>query len=464
MKRRPFTGYFVRFCALLISFYPALHLFAQNKLDAGNWKPWVVTNVNDLKLTAPPGKEETAKELAKIRELQSKLTPSQVSLIRYWDAGSPAYHWNRIGYQFTGPELFSKPNGGIFWRSPMAWMNIAIYDATVAAWNLKNKYNRKRPFETDPSIKAKAFTSSSPSFPCEHSVTASAASHVLAYFFPAVGDSLINLARNAGQSRVLAGVQYPSDIDQGWELGKKAAMQVIEKAKMDGFGSPWTGKVPDDPKLWRGPNPVGVQAITIKPLVLESADQFRPGPPPSDFTGEMNEMRNFKQNFYTISEAYKWAALSGLDIWTDLASQKMFEYHIDRNTPEAARIYTLLHVAIHDATIAIMDAKYAYFGIRPDQFDKNYKPLIGFTPPFPGYPSGHATASSAAATVLAYFFPDDADYFKRLAKECAMSRFYAGIHFQTDNTVGIEMGEKLANYIIEKCCKKAGEGILIGYN
>jgi membrane-associated phospholipid phosphatase len=110
-------------------------------------------------------------------------------------------------------------------------------------------------------------------------------------------------------------------------------------------------------------------------------------------------------------------------------------------------------VALHDAAIAIMDAKYAYWGIRPFQLDTTFRPLI-FTPPFPGYPSGHATASSVAATVLQYFFPGDAALFQKTALECAESRFYAGIHFRTDNEAGLEFGRKLGNYIVENWGKK----------
>jgi hypothetical protein len=146
--------------------------------------------------------------------------------------------------------------------------------------------------------------------------------------------------------------------------------------------------------------------------------------------------------------ALHWANLSGIDIWTQLASQKIFENRLDRNTPACARIYSTLHVAFHDAAIAIMDAKYAYWGIRPVQYDTTYKPLIS-TPPFPGYPSGHATASSAAATVLSYYFPADAEFFHKTAKECADSRFYGGIHFQTDNKVGLELGKALGNYVVQ---------------
>jgi hypothetical protein len=130
----------------------------------------------------------------------------------------------------------------------------------------------------------------------------------------------------------------------------------------------------------------------------------------------------------------------------------MFEYRMSDDAPAAARIYTILNVAFHEATISIMDAKYAYWGIRPNQYDSTYKPLIS-TPPFPGYPSGHAAGAATNCAVMEYFFPAHAKQFHQLAQDCADSRFYAGIHFRTDNEVGLSLGAALGKYVVETWMK-----------
>jgi len=56
--------------------------------------------------------------------------------------------------------------------------------------------------------------------------------------------------------------------------------------------------------------------------------------------------------------------------------------------------------------------------------------------------------------VLQYFFPGDAVLFQKTAQECADSRFYAGIHFRTDNETGLEFGRKIGNYIIDNWNKR----------
>ena len=415
--------------------------FSQSSADAGNWKPYII-NISEINIPAAPGKDQTQSELVGIKEKISKNDAKTLEQIKFWDAGSPAYRWNQMA-----SNMVSLRNIATFLRTPTAWMNIAIYDATIAAWKAKYQYARKRPSQIDPSIKPLVEIPATPSYPCEHTVTAAAAAIVLGYFFPQSADSILKLAKEAAQSRINAGVQFQTDIDAAWKLGEQVALKVIEQAKQDGSDAKWTGTMNTDPKRWRGETPVGIMTGKYKPIVLKSNDQFRP-PAPPDFANDMQEIKNFKQDFQSMHTAFHWANLSGVDIWTQLASEKIFENRLDRNTPTCARIYSTLHVAIHDAAIAIMDAKYAYWGIRPFQYDTTFKPLI-FTPPFPGYPSGHATASSTAATVLSYFFPADAAFFAKTAKECADSRFYGGIHFQTDNKVGIELGKSLGNYVVQ---------------
>jgi membrane-associated phospholipid phosphatase len=431
--------------ALLCSIF--IYASSQSQTAATYLKTWVLTDAGEIKVPPPPNKEQTEKETVELKEKIAKRNDKILHQIQYWDAGSPAYRWNEIACKMTTFENF-----GTFLREPMAWMNMAISDATAAAWKAKYNYKRKRPFQVDPSIKPVITSPVTPSYPCEHSVTASAAANVLAYFFPEAADSILNLGKEAAESRIYAGVQFPSDVQDGWKLGEQVAALIIAQAKKDGSDIQWKGTMRNDSKIWTGEYPVGITAAGLRPLVLKSGDQFRP-PAPPDFSNDMKALKSFKRNPMSDHLALYWHNLTGLDFWTDLASKKMFELHLDKNAPACAHIYTVLHVTMHDAAIAIMDAKYAYWGIRPFQYDTTFTPLV-LTPPFPGYPSGHATASSAAATVLGYFFPGDAEFFKTKAKECADSRFYAGIHFQSDNQTGLAMGDKLARYIIDNRAKK----------
>ena len=81
--------------------------------------------------------------------------------------------------------------------------------------------------------------------------------------------------------------------------------------------------------------------------------------------------------------------------------------------------------------------------------DPDFLPYL-LTPPFPGYVSGHAAASGAAAEVLAAFFPERAAELQEWAEEAAMSRLYGGIHFRSDNTEGLRLGRAVGRRVIER--------------
>jgi hypothetical protein len=52
--------------------------------------------------------------------------------------------------------------------------------------------------------------------------------------------------------------------------------------------------------------------------------------------------------------------------------------------------------------------------------------------------------------LYSYFFPAEKAYFQKKAKDGAESRFQAGIHFRTDNEVGLELGRKVAAVVIQR--------------
>ena len=147
-----------------------------------------------------------------------------------------------------------------------------------------------------------------------------------------------------------------------------------------------------------------------------------------------------------MSNALYYASNS---FWDEVLHKKIFEYNLAMNPPRAARLYAITAIGNYDGFVACWDAKYAYWGIRPNQYDTTYKSLVP-SPPFPGYPSGHAALSSVMAELYSYFFPAEKKWFRQKAKDVAESRFQAGIHFRTDNEVALDLGKKVAAAIIEK--------------
>lgn len=113
-----------------------------------------------------------------------------------------------------------------------------------------------------------------------------------------------------------------------------------------------------------------------------------------------------------------------------------------------------LNMAMADAFIAAWEVKYRYWTVRPVTAAKqllgvDLKPAI-LTPPFPGYVSGHAATSGAAARVLGHYMPERAARFDAQAEEAAMSRLYGGIHFRHDNEDGLALGRRVAGAVINR--------------
>lgn len=434
--------YILIFCYL---FSHPLFVTAQVEPTAGNWKPWFIESAKSYRLPAPPSSNK--EELAQVIAAQQKLTAADLAQITFWNAGAPGYRWYDITFKLWTNGV--APNGAI----ANLLMGTATYDATLVAWDTKYAYNRARPFAASSKVQVYGLKPESPSYPCEHSVAAGVAATLISYYYPNLKDSVNRMAQRQMNSRIAAGFAYPSDTRAGFELGKKIAEKEIERTKDYISTKQWDGKIPDKPGLWNGKTPVMVTAGLNKTVVLDSGSQFRPGPPP-DFAKEMEEMRNYKQTFRSKTNAFYYASLASND---DLLSRKMFERNLHLNPPRAARIHAAVCVMYYDAFTACFDAKYAYWGIRPDQYDPTYKPLIP-TPPFPGYPSGHATMSGAMEVLYTYFFPTDKEQFQKIAKDGAESRFQGGIHFRTDNEVGLDLGRKVASVLVERLRSDGSDG------
>jgi membrane-associated phospholipid phosphatase len=412
----------------------AAHLQAQMEPGAGNWKTWFITSGKAWRLPAPSSYKE---EIAQVLSRQQALDTTSWQQIMYWNAGAPGYRWQDMMAKLWMTD--TSYNGAL----ANMLLGVATYDATIAAWDTKYAYKRPRPFAADSRVKAYMVKPESPSYPCEYSVAAGVAATIIAHFYPSMADSVNRLAQQVMASRIAAGAAFPDDTRAGFELGKRIAEKEIEYSKDFTPKTAWDGKRPDQPGTWKGV-PMFPLAGHSKTVALDSSSQFRPGPPP-DFAKDMAELKKFKPGFRSTANAFYFASQTD-----DVLSKKIFEYNLHLNPPRAARLYAIAAIGTYDGFVACWDAKYTYWGTRPDQYDTTFRPVLFFTPPFPGYPSGHAMIGSVMAGLYSYFFPAERAYFEKRAKDGAESRFQGGIHFRTDNEVGLEMGRKVAAAIIKK--------------
>jgi membrane-associated phospholipid phosphatase len=340
-------------------------------------------------------------------------------------------------------------------------VEVAIYDATIASWDSKYAYNRPRPSEADPTLTPALPNPQSPAYPAEHAAVATAAADVLGFFFPDDADALAQQAAEAGQSRVLAGVQFPSDVVTGATLGHQVAALVIERARHDGAEVPFSGSFPDAPDTWSlrgypdGTAPVGPSFGTYKTWVLASGSQLRPPPPPApdsdQIASDLAELKDTQRTFAMSAAAFFWqtpVATSGL-YFLQLGDQKILENRLDLNPPRAARVQALVSIAGYDGSVACWDAKFTYLMPRPFQLDPDIHPMFP-TPAQPSYPSAEGCLAGSEATVLGSLFPADADFLTSRAEEAGMARIWAGIHTRTDIDAGMTLGRAVARMVAER--------------
>jgi membrane-associated phospholipid phosphatase len=419
---------------------------------AGEWRTWVITSGKDYRVAPPPAPQDTQAELRALAELISQNDENSAAQIAFWNAGAPQYRWMDL---ISNRLLASTPTTAIPHRV-YTYVALAMYDATIATWESKYHYARARPSEMDKNLLTAVDVPNSPSYPSEHAAAAQAAATVLAHFLPAEAQTFQTMAEQAAWSRVLAGVQFPSDYDAGLALGRKVAEQVIAKAQADGSDAVFTGSIPAGPCNWKGTNPMGAAAVNWAPLLLSSPGEFRPSPPPACDSQQVKDETAIVRNtprgptaFATNAKAFYWQSPEGLNYWGFRYLDKwLFEDGLDQNPPRAARAYALMTALQFDAFIASQDGKFAYWYIRPSQLDPAIVPLFP-VPNHPGYPSNHSTFSASKAEMLAYLFPTRADYIRAIGKEAGDSRIWGGIHFPMDNVAGNTLGKAVAGVFIE---------------
>jgi len=105
-------------------------------------------------------------------------------------------------------------------------------DARTVGTPPKDHFNRTRPLIGDDRpvcVKREGWMTTNASYPSGHAMTGWAWGLVLGELAPAKASGLLEAGREIGQSRVVCGVHYLSDVEAGRQLG--AAMVAAEHAK-----------------------------------------------------------------------------------------------------------------------------------------------------------------------------------------------------------------------------------------
>lgn len=451
------------------------------------WKPLMSDSINGDIVPAPGTDSEG---LDAVRAAVANREAAKAAIDR-WNAGT-VYAWSIITRQLVGkynvaPQAERTPDGsftGRFLSDPnkpfanppfaarlFALVSVAQYDALLKTWSVKYKYNRPRPYQTDPSITRSAPDPKTPSYPNEDAVIARAVFEVLVSFFPLERTYLETQLKECNDSRLAAGLARPSDIAAGDSIGKAYGLQAIAYGKADGFSKA------DDQARWKTqeaamvtdyPRWKSIETPARPPMLpyfgevrtwhIASGAAVDPGPPPSStteaFLKDMDEMRSLTKDRTReqVRIAGFWSDGEGTFTppghwWYDYTNQRA--HNAGYSPVRYARVMAYTATALHDAGVACWYSKYKYATARPITVDPSVRMPIGL-PNFPGYTSGHSSFSGAAATVLAHFFPSDGPGLMSMAIEAGDSRVYACIHVRVDCTVGLKLGKTVGQAAVDR--------------
>ena len=324
----------------------------------------------------------------------------------------------------------------------------------------------------------------------------------------------------------------------GLDVGRIVAEQLLQVRRADGAAD----AKPHTPSALPGRHRVdplhpeqgfltpGWEKVT--PFVVQSSAQFRAPPPPAldspAYATAFDEVqrlggdgintptaRTAAQTAIGLYWAYDGARLLGPPprLYNQIA--RVIAAQQENTVVENARFFALINLAMADAGITCWESKYVYdywrpiLGIREADpgtgptglgdgnpatvGDSDWQPLgapasnesgTNFTPPFPAYPSGHATFGAALFRIIARFYGTDRLPFtfisdelngvttdqagvvrplvprrfvrlSQAAAENAQSRIYLGIHWQFDASAGLAMGTAIGDYVFQQALQPA---------
>jgi PAP2 superfamily len=205
-------------------------------VDDVHWKTFVLTSPSQFRPVPPPAYDspERAAELAEVKNF--KRTPLTNSKAAYWQFGQQGQPGLLLRLsEEVGLRLAEAGIDGNAPRAARAYalVHVAHYDGWVASQDAKFHYWTARPNHFDPTITTVLPTPSFPTYPSNAATLGMGPGIVLGYLFPREAARYAGWVREFGESRFWAGIHFKSDIDAGWEIGRRVGEAVVERAKRD---------------------------------------------------------------------------------------------------------------------------------------------------------------------------------------------------------------------------------------
>jgi hypothetical protein len=288
-------------------------------------------------------------------------------------------------------------------------------------------------------------------------------------------------------------------VRRGAEIGARVAKEILAWRENDGWIVPAFPPYSEPllPGRWQ-PTPPANAAATFThlqhavPMALLSATQVLPSPPPSltsaRYAADLNEVKLLGKSDSAVRTEEQttlsrlWSGVGTttgfFSVWNNVARDVVLARNL--SLVEAARVFVLVNVSIHDALQTTQASKFVYGMWRPvtairgadtdlnpeTDPDPAWLPLIT-TPPYPSYAGNLATIGASAARALqlicgtndvpvavTWDIPGGVpavtrhfDGFWQAAEEEALARILGGIHYRFDQQAGQQVGQSVAEFV-----------------
>jgi hypothetical protein len=303
---------------------------------------------------------------------------------------------------------------------------------------------------------------------------------------------------DAARANSLAAIPDGKRETDGIAVGIAAADAILALRANDGFDSPAPYTPGTNPGEYRSTPPDHSPAFRpglgqVETFFIRNARDFRSAAPPTlrskrytrDFeeVKRVGEAKSMERPEERTRVARFYDATDADGIYYPAARQLIATR--SRTLSENARLFALLAIAIWDSAVACFETKYHFNVWRPvtaireansdgnhrTEPDPNWLSAV-FTPPFPAYPSGHASFGGAARAVLeAEFGPDGHaitltnptlpdivlryQTFKQITDDIDEARVYGGVHYRFDQEAGAFQGKRVGEYVLRHALRPA---------
>ncbi len=356
------------------------------------------------------------------------------------------------------------------WPLYLAFMHAAIYDAVIGVEGGYQPY---------------LFDDRAPAGASATAAAAAAAHKILETYSPYAQSAL-----DAALAATLAGIPDGTAKADGIAFGERVAQELIDARAHDGRNAPVFFTKPPAPGVWR-PTPPAFAPMAVPwlggvtPLLVHSATQFAPPPPPTltsrRYTRDFAEVKAFGSATSTVRTADQTATalfFSGsapVQFNTALRDQAASR---GLNIVQSARMFAAVDMTVSDALVTAWRAKLFYGIWRPSTAiqladtdgnpattaDPTWTPLL-VNPNYPDYVSGYNSITASFTRALEELFgrrhlnltltstavPGATRHYDSgaaLRTDVVNARVWLGIHFRFADVAARNLGVRLADWTL----------------